>query len=74
MFRLHIDVPLFEEETVSAEEALRLTELIKNLITSSTEIRKFNYRLMNDDDRGAKNYLLKDANGHCSNNKCKVSL
>jgi len=75
MFRLHIDIPLFTDEKESADMAETLMETIISEFKFRYEgIDKLNYRLMSDEDRGAKNYLLKDALGHCTNNKCKVDL
>lgn len=75
MYRLHIDIPL----PYSEEEALKVSELLvgcinTNILIERTNIEQINYRVGHDDDRQRSNYLMKDANGHVSNKKCKIVI
>jgi len=77
-FRLHIDIPLGENEvtaktlTMVIVQALRVR--LSNFNTSDRkgelpDIKKLQYRLSHDDDRAKRNYLVKDENGHVSTKK-----
>jgi len=81
MYRLHIDIPLGEDE----DKAVYKTKLlIQEFLTSHRgsmhhlnekyDVEKLNYRLGHDDDRQKSNYLDKNENGHCSNKKTKISI
>jgi hypothetical protein len=83
MYRLHIDIPLGEDETKAIYKAnLLMQELIKehpkhsNLahLHEKYQIEQVNYRLGNDGDRQKSNYTDKNENGHCSNKKTKISI
>ena len=83
MFRLHIDLPLGEDESKAIcaaqiavdalEYGLKETQQSHSSPTVE-ELKMFQYRLASDNDRGIKNYLVKDANGHVTKNKLKVYL
>tara|TARA_Y100000004_G_scaffold129851_1_gene146439 strand:+ start:3128 stop:3349 length:222 start_codon:yes stop_codon:yes gene_type:complete len=73
MYRLHIDIPLENDE----EEAIRKAESFVSLlmmVKESIPSKQFNYRLGHDEDRQKSNYLDKNENGHVSNKKTKISL
>jgi hypothetical protein len=72
MFRFYIDIPLnmTEEEAVAkSQELIQILEAFK-----SSGIPELGYRLGHDDDRQKSNYLVKTANGHVTQKKCKVSF
>ena len=81
MYRLHIDIPLGEDE----DEAVYKTKLLIQEFLSSHrgsmqhlndkyDVEKLNYRLGRYDDRQKSNYLDKNENGHVSNKKTKISI
>ena len=82
MYRLHIDIPLGQNE----EEAVRITESLMRWTFEDVDcktrlkmltfdgIDQINYRLGHDEDRQKSNYLDKNENGHCSNKKTKISI
>ena len=73
MYRLHIDIPLENDE----EEAIRKAESFVSLlmmVKESIPSKQVNYRLGHDEDRQKSNYLDKNENGHVSNKKTKISL
>ena len=81
MYRLHIDIPLGEDE----DEAVYKTKLLIQEFLSSHRgsmqhlnekygIEQVNYRLGHDEDRQKSNYLQMNDNGHCSNKKTKISI
>jgi hypothetical protein len=70
-YRLNIDFPL----AADLEESKLLTALIVEHIARMQKfegVEMFQYRLSHDSDRGNKNYLDINENGHCSNKKIKV--
>jgi len=81
-YRLHIDIPLGNDE----EEAIRTVKQImhwhfididsqlkiKNI--SNGKVKRLNYRLGHDEDRQKSNYLDKNENGHVSNKKTQVNF
>ena len=83
MYRLHIDIPLGEDEEKAKYKA---NLLIQELITDHPHdgelthlhekygVEQVNYRLGHDDDRQKSNYLQVNENGHCSNKKTKISI
>lgn len=71
MYRFHIDIPLTKDELASKEISAAIVEYLKNM--KITEVELIQYRLGNDNDRGNKNYLDIDENGHCSNKKIKIT-
>ena len=67
-YRLHIDIALGTD----LEEAKELADHIVGHIARMEIIEglsNFKYKLCNDGDRGNKNYLDINENGHCSNQK-----
>ena len=84
MFRLHIDIPLGEDENLAIALAKQLIQYIKpdqllqenadSFLHLSNEQYIFQYRLGSDDDRQKSNYLDKNENGHVSNKKIKITL
>ena len=78
-YRLHIDIPLGQDE----EEAVKIAQTIlqhtfnENNNTSAkwrtVGVGEVNYRLGYDEDRQKSNYLDKNENGHVSNKKNKIS-
>ena len=76
-YRLHIDIPLGEDEERAAlcsEEIVYMIESQKDFLLKTLGIEQLNYRLGHDADRQKSNYLDKNENGHVSNKKTKVSL
>ena len=81
-FRLHIDIPLGNEEAGAIYISnLLLQEFFKlnhsscsNIIGEKYGIQKINYRLGHDEDRQRFNYLDKNKNGHVSNRKLTIDL
>lgn len=67
-FRLHIDIPLTQNEEESLEICKNVIEQLKQL----TGVEVLQYRMSHDLDRGNKNYLDKNENGHCTNKKIKI--
>jgi hypothetical protein len=84
-YRLHIDIPLGEDEEKATHNAyLLIEELITEHGRTIPMALKLNlhekygvdevyYRLGHDDDRQKSNYLDKNENGHCSNKKLKLT-
>ena len=71
MFRLHIDIPLAEDEEESAKIAKSIAdELVRQFL--SDNVKKIQYRMANDEERAVRNYLIKDDEGHCSTKKIVV--
>lgn len=78
MYRLHIDIPLGEDQ----EEAIRAAKLIVQYRLADPEARErlesltghtaVNYRLGNDEDRQRSNYLDINENGHVSTRKTRI--
>lgn len=78
MYRLHIDFPLGNDQ----QEAIRisnkiiqfLTEQKYNGLVSLPVNTEMGARLGNDTDRGKKDYLRINENGHAANGKQKIVL
>lgn len=71
-YRLHIDVPLGEDLEKAKHLAFFAVEYLSQM--QKTGIDMFQYRLSHDLDRGNKNYLDINENGHCSSKKNKVEF
>lgn len=74
-YRLHIDIPVGQDE----EDAIAAAKRIINSISASNRdynlsIEVLNYRLGHDDDRQKSNYLDKNENGHVNNKKTRLSF
>jgi len=82
MYRLHIDIPLSENEEDAVKMAISLMEWTFKDVDCKTRLRmltnnkieQVNYRLGYDDDRQKSNYLDKNENGHVSNKKTRISI
>jgi len=76
MYRLHIDIPLAISQEVAIDRAQHAVAIVIDALRREDwgEGLELNYRLGNDDDRGAKNYLDINGNGHCSNKKTRVTI
>lgn len=77
MFRLHIDIPLSDNESESAQTAQAIIALLEHKIHPTRNVfavEIINYRLGNDRDRQKSNYLIKNQNGHVANKKLKINL
>tara|TARA_Y100000034_G_C6563091_1_gene243725 strand:- start:12 stop:266 length:255 start_codon:yes stop_codon:yes gene_type:complete len=78
-YRLHIDIPLGDDE----EQATFIGNNLINqffedyssapihILKEKYDIDQVNYRLGHDEDRQKSNYFDKDENGHVSNKKMK---
>tara|TARA_Y100001938_G_C8047070_1_gene409529 strand:- start:1143 stop:1388 length:246 start_codon:yes stop_codon:yes gene_type:complete len=79
-YRLHIDIPLSEDE----DSATEISELLMQYCFKDDRLQvekmkrhgveQVNYRLGHDEDRQKSNYLDKNGNGHVSNKKSRISL
>ena len=77
-YRLHIDIPLGNDET----EAIAKTHTIIGNCTNDVhmkllkhmDIEQLNYRLGYDEDRQRSNYLHKNENGHVNNKKTRIDI
>lgn len=81
MFRLHIDIPLSDDELKSAEDSKFIITLLEETLNNSVLVKKYGgrvsvvqYRLSRDEDRMVRNYLIKNENGHVSTNKSKITF
>jgi hypothetical protein len=73
MFRLHIDIPISEDENEAQEVVKKLQEGINSLPGNNDNLKKsLSYRLSRDEDRTVRNYLIKNENGHASTKKSKL--
>ena len=82
-YRLHIDIPLGNDEEKSIKAAESLMEWYFNDVDAKVKIKRLtcgadlstiNYRLGHDDDRQKSNYLDKNENGHVRNKKTRISI
>ena len=73
-YRLHIDVPLGDDEETAIKVVNLLVQRIPTSILKLHKIEQVNYRLGHDEDRQKSNYLDKNENGHVSNKKSKVTI
>jgi len=80
-FRLHIDIPLGDDESSAIVKSKLLIQEFLNshrselgFLNEKYDIEQVNYRLGHDDDRQKSNYLDKNENDHVSNKKTRVSL
>ena len=75
MFRLIVDVPCGEDEQDAQIVANNILSLMKEVLPSrmgTDHYKQLQYRLTNDSDRAARNYLNKDDQGHARTNKLKL--
>ena len=70
MFRLHIDIPLTQNQTQSVEIAKQVAEFLSTM--NIEDVKLVQYKLSHDLDRANKNYLDINENGHCSNKKNQI--
>lgn len=76
MFRLHLDIQLGDDEEKAAKMAEEIVKALGEAIYSKRLTNKLTlqYRLGKDEDRGNRNYLSKDANGHVSTGKVRILI
>jgi hypothetical protein len=78
MYRLHIDIPVGEDEEKAIEICQQMISTISTHVRTRSqitpEIEGINYRLGHDDDRQKSNYLSKNENGHVSNKKIRLTF
>lgn len=71
-YRLHFDIAL---EGMTQQEAIEWSTLfvddLKNRMQMNLNNRSVGVKLSNDEDRGNKNYLQINQNGHASSKKIK---
>ncbi len=75
MFRLHLDIELYEDEETSRRIAEWFLPQLKEFIdhqVGHTAVRGIKYRLGRDEDRTPKNFLDKNENGHARGGKAKL--
>ncbi len=73
MFRLHIDIPLGDNEEIAGKTAQEVVKrLVEGLPGCGAEM--FQYRMGCDGDRTIKNHLIKTENGHATRAKVVISL
>lgn len=70
MYRLHIDIPINTDLNSSSEIAKKVIKILEEMKVDGVELAQ--YRLSNDEDRGNKNYLDINENGHCTNKKIVI--
>jgi hypothetical protein len=77
MFRLKIDMPLGNDET----QAKKIAEIIMTYLSveatdhiKACGVEKVQYLMSQDEDTKARNYLVKDSQGHCTTKKCVINL
>ena len=78
-YRLHIDIPLGQDEDTAIEDAKFFVETLtmaQNELNIQFLSQNFqmNYRLGHDDDRQKSNYLMKNEEGHVNNKKCRLTF
>ena len=74
-FRLHLDCPLGTNQEEAIANAKNFLERFKEYFRKDVDeslAKNFQFRLANDDDRGRKNYLIINENGHAANKKSKL--
>ena len=78
-YRLHVDIPLGMDEKVAefkarllVQEFLGTQEVNIKHLDDKYDVKQFNYRLGNDEDRQKSNYLDVNENGHASNKKIRI--
>ena len=74
MFRLHLDIPLPENEQEALELAAKAIASINFKMMGEAGVKTVQYRLGKDDDRTPRNYLNKDENGHATTKKIRIEL
>lgn len=85
MFRLHLDIPLEMSQDEAIQWADNFKNQLKSVIAHDIECwcpsqkglwdmsgKTLGIRLSNDDDRGNKNLLDINGNGHASSKKLKI--
>jgi hypothetical protein len=72
-YRLHIDIPLGKDVSEARNLADHLIEIMRNEFYGEG-LRLIQYKLSHDSDRGNKNYLDINENGHASNKKVKIEF
>ena len=70
MYRLFLDLPLFLDPQKSIDVSKKVLDFLSTM--EIEEVNNIQYRLGNDTDRGNKNYLDVNENGHASNKKGKI--
>lgn len=73
--RLHIDIDLGNDETVAKSISEGLIDTILQSIhknMNDVDLNQFKWILCDDSDRGRRNYLRIDENGHATSKKCTV--
>tara|TARA_R100000008_G_scaffold70364_1_gene47952 strand:- start:56 stop:310 length:255 start_codon:yes stop_codon:yes gene_type:complete len=81
-YRLHIDIPLGNDEETAIENANQLMQWTFSDVDSKerilrlthNDVNQINYRLGHDEDRQKSNYLQKNENGHVSNKKIRIEI
>lgn len=77
-YRLHIDIPVGEDEEKAIEICQQMISTISTHVRTRSQITPdiggMNYRLGHDDDRQKSNYLSKNENGHVTNKKIRLTF
>jgi hypothetical protein len=71
-YRFILDSPLGEDQEQAIVLAKKISEFLSTMKIDGVDT--IQYRLGNDWDRGAKNYLDINSNGHASNKKFKIDF
>lgn len=69
-FRLHIDIPLGQDERTALNRSTEVLSLLQSLVESGEKVQ---YRLGHDEDRQTSNYFQKSDKGHVSNKKSQMT-
>ena len=78
MYRLHIDIPLGDDEQFAQHASEHFVEWISDpnghprAAFGKFGVQEVNCRLGNDEDRQKSNYLDVNENGHTSNKKTRI--
>lgn len=88
MFRLHIDIPLSDDEALSVGVSKLVIEALVSSLKNKKEVAEttyndkelmdllkvLQYRLSKDEDRRVRNYMVKDDNGHAIEKKTRIEM
>ena len=74
MFRLHIDIPVSENQQASLQVAQNIINDLENVLRANYQGLEINFRLGNDQDRQKSNYFKIDENEHVSNKKNSINI
>lgn len=77
MYRLHLDIPAGLDQEVAILRSKHIVAIIEHALRQEdwgNDDLIIGYRVGDDNDRGAKNYLDINENGHASSKKLKITI